>query len=178
MRPRNGARWSSSPASRWIELRVEMVALVMPVAAWRCVRYQPSVVPALSRDLYAAAIVLKKASRWLSFNYSPLWLWVPACAGTTAWRGSSDTPSPPRGAITPELRNLPSAVEGAGNAGCSGSPAASRAEKKAHELVTAGSPDAPGIPRTSGFNGFLRDLPGDRLYCHRRRCDALASSPA
>jgi hypothetical protein len=31
-----------------------------------------------------------------------------------------------------------------------------------------GSPEQPGIPAHNGFNGFLRDLPGDRLCCHRR----------
>jgi hypothetical protein len=25
----------------------------------------------------------------------------------------------------------------------------------------------PAFPHANGFNGFLRDLPGDRLYCHR-----------
>jgi hypothetical protein len=36
--------------------------------------------------------------------------------------------------------------------------------KKAHELVTTGSPKRSGIPCANGFNGFLRALPGDRLF--------------
>jgi hypothetical protein len=40
--------------------------------------------------------------------------------------------------------------------------------KKAYELVTTGKAGVPGIPARDGFNGFLRDLPGDRLCCHRR----------
>src|SRR3954447_2694746 len=34
--------------------------------------------------------------------------------------------------------------------------------KKAYELVTTGKAGVPGIPARDGFNGFLRDLPGDR----------------
>src|SRR3954465_2702085 len=30
--------------------------------------------------------------------------------------------------------------------------------KKAHEVVTTGSPELPGIPARNGFNGFLRAL--------------------
>src|SRR5215218_667207 len=37
-------------------------------------------------------------------------------------------------------------------------------------IVTVGSPDQPGIPARNGFNGFLRDLPGDRAW--------LSPSPA
>jgi hypothetical protein len=33
--------------------------------------------------------------------------------------------------------------------------------KKARKQVTAGTPKASGIPRASGFNGFLRGLPGE-----------------
>jgi hypothetical protein len=40
-----------------------------------------------------------------------------------------------------------------------------------------GSPEQPGIPARDGFNGFLRDLPGDRLCCHRRfACAKLDAS--
>jgi hypothetical protein len=45
--------------------------------------------------------------------------------------------------------------------GRSRAPAASRATKKAHELVNTGSPKQSGIPRANGFNGFLRALPGE-----------------
>jgi hypothetical protein len=43
-------------------------------------------------------------------------------------------------------------------------PAASRANKKAHEQVTTGLASNAGFPRANGFNGFLRALPGDRLF--------------
>src|SRR6201985_1648045 len=42
--------------------------------------------------------------------------------------------------------------------------------KMAHELVTTGPPESPGIPARNGFNGFLRALPGDRAL--------LSPSPA
>ena len=67
-------------------------------------------------------------------------------------------------------------------------PAASCAMKKAHELVTTGSPENTGIPCASGFNGLLRALPGEPGFLatiisamrqHRRRLDASvgASGP-
>jgi hypothetical protein len=31
-------------------------------------------------------------------------------------------------------------------------------------VVTTGTPQQPGIPARNGFNGFLRDLPGDRAF--------------
>jgi len=38
----------------------------------------------------------------------------------------------------------------------------------AHEYSQRSHRKSPGIPARNGFNGFLRDLPGDRLFCHRR----------
>ena len=35
-------------------------------------------------------------------------------------------------------------------------------------VFTAVARKSPGIPARNGFNGFLRDLPGDRLFCRRR----------
>ena len=35
------------------------------------------------RDPYAAAEIVLHTGRWLSFNKSSRWLWVPAFAGTT-----------------------------------------------------------------------------------------------
>jgi hypothetical protein len=58
----------------------------------------------------------------------------------------------------------PPKAEGAGKAGCSIAPAASRAVKKAHELVTTGPPKRSGLSCANGFNGFLRALSGDRLF--------------
>jgi hypothetical protein len=46
--------------------------------------------------------------------------------------------------------------------GALAAPAASHAKsKKRTSVVTAGSPETPGIPRAAGFNGFLRGLPGE-----------------
>ena len=82
--------------------------------------------------------------------------------------------------------SLPSeASEGAGNAGRSMHPQPRVQNKKAHELVTTGSPELPGIPARNGFNGFLRALPGDRAffvtvaYVMKRKLDASveASGP-
>ena len=50
-------------------------------------------------------------------------------------------------------------------------PAASCAKwvvQDAHEYSQRSHRKSPGIPARNGFNGFLRDLPGDRLFCHRR----------
>src|SRR3954471_24012957 len=56
--------------------------------------------------------------------------------------------------------------------------------KKAYELVTTGKPDEPGIPARDGFNGFLRDLPGDRAclspslcFCTKLDASVEASGP-
>jgi hypothetical protein len=42
--------------------------------------------------------------------------------------------------------------------------------KKHGELATTGSPKHSGIPRANGFNGFLRDLPGDRAFLSPSPC--------
>jgi hypothetical protein len=44
-------------------------------------------------------------------------------------------------------------------------PAASHAKQSEHtSVVTTGTPKHSGIPCANGFNGFLRDLPGDRAF--------------
>ena len=48
--------------------------------------------------------------------------------------------------------------------------------KKHTSIVTTGSPDSPGIPARHGFNGFLRDLPGDRALLSPSSCE-LAACP-
>jgi hypothetical protein len=68
-------------------------------------------------------------------------------------------------------RIVPRKIEGAGNAGCQAHPQPRMRNKKAHELVTTGSPKHSGIPCANGFNGLFRALPGDRACCHRRRRD-------
>jgi hypothetical protein len=45
--------------------------------------------------------------------------------------------------------------------------------KKAHELVTTGSPEHPAFP-AQWFYGLLHALPGDRAFCHRHPREALA----
>ena len=35
--------------------------------------------------------------------------------------------------------------------------------------VTTSTPESPDVPARNGFNGFLRALPGDRLFCHRHQ---------
>jgi hypothetical protein len=55
--------------------------------------------------------------------------------------------------------------EGAGNAGCVDCTRGLACERKKHtSVITTGTPDRPGIPCASGFNGFLRALPGDRAF--------------
>jgi hypothetical protein len=49
--------------------------------------------------------------------------------------------------------------------------------KKARKQVTTGTPERSGLPCASGFNGFLRALPGDRAFCHRRWQDAEHHRP-
>src|SRR5438105_15593034 len=80
--------------------------------------------------------------------------------------GFSHTPPHSRGVKTPELcqQSPPKQDEGVGNAGRSIHPQSRVQNKKAHEVVTTGSPNQPGIPARNGFNGFLRDLPGDRAF--------------
>ena len=87
-----------------------------------------------------------------------LWLWVPAFAGTTNVKHTS--------AFSPRenARALPTTTlrEGAGNAGCALHPQ-SRVQKVkstrgSHHRFTGAVRHSP----RNGFNGFLRDLPGDR----------------
>ena len=47
--------------------------------------------------------------------------------------------------------------------------------QNAHEYSQRSHRKSPGIPARNGFNGFLRDLPGDRLFCHRRSQEACFS---
>jgi hypothetical protein len=49
--------------------------------------------------------------------------------------------------------------------------------KKAHELVTTGSPKHSGIPCASGFNGFLRALVSDKSARMRERA-VLTNRPS
>src|SRR3954452_4200092 len=65
--------------------------------------------------------------------------------------------------------------EGVGNAGRPMHPQSRVQNKKAHEVVTTGSPELPGIPARDGFNGFLRALPGDRAFLSPSSADRSAN---
>jgi hypothetical protein len=54
-------------------------------------------------------------------------------------------------------------LRGRGECRVPAAPAASRAKQKAHEQVTTGPPETPGIPARNGFNGLFRALPGDEF---------------
>ena len=76
----------------------------------------------------------------------------------------SNTPSPPRGAVSARVVHEPWPSEIRGRRECRARrahPQPRVQSKKAHELVTAGRRSARHSPR-NGFNGFLRALPGDR----------------
>ncbi len=77
----------------------------------------------------------------------------------------------PAARIAPELCLEPSAQRGrAGMPGaqCTRSLVCAGVVKNAHESQRSHRKSS-GIPARNGFNGFLRDLPGDRLFCHRHR---------
>src|SRR5437868_12825815 len=79
---------------------------------------------------------------------------------------------------TPELcQQLPSRREGAGNAGCALHPQ-SRVQKVkstrgSHHRFTGAARHSP----RNGFNGFLRDLPGDRALLSPSSCEYGWSAP-
>jgi hypothetical protein len=56
--------------------------------------------------------------------------------------------------------------EGVGNAGCPvhPQPRVRSSSARCTRVFTAVAPKSPGIPARNGFNGFLRDLPGDRAF--------------
>jgi hypothetical protein len=81
--------------------------------------------------------------------------------------GQEHTPPFPRRLCARVMREIlaSSKEEGAGNAGCVDCTRGLACERKKHtSVVTTGTPERPGIPRASGFNGFLRTLPGDRAF--------------
>src|SRR5205814_8299346 len=59
--------------------------------------------------------------------------------------------------------------EGAGNAGCAMHPQSRVQNKKAHEVVTTGSPEQPGIPRAMVLTVSFVLSPVIGLCCHRRQ---------
>src|SRR3954453_7168548 len=58
--------------------------------------------------------------------------------------------------------------EGAGNAGRSMHRQSRVQNKKAHEVVTTGSPKLPGTPARDGFTAYFVISPVIGLSCHRR----------
>src|SRR5882672_7176617 len=83
------------------------------------------------------------------------------------WNSRRDFATPPRHAPEP-LINLPP-ERGRGECRMPNAPAVSCAMIVVERTrVTTSTPESPGIPARNGFNGFLRALPGDRLFCHRR----------
>src|SRR3954451_9741987 len=90
----------------------------------------------------------------------------------------SHTPPRSRGVKTPELcQQPPSRREGAGNAGCALHPQ-SRVQKVkstrgSHHRFTGAARHSP----RNGFNGFLRDLPGDRALLSPSSCEYGWSAP-
>ena len=71
-------------------------------------------------------------------------------------------------------RSFRPGIEGAGNAGRSMRPQPRVRNKKAHELVTTGSPKSPAFP-ARWFYGLLRALPGDRACLPPSPADRSAS---
>jgi hypothetical protein len=118
-----------------------------------------AVAPALSRG------PLTTARGWLGssaglLNYCRRGVWVRA-------QGRDDgvhkyTFAIPR-RIAPGFCKIFRPEEGVGNAGCQ------RTRSRACSVVSTrvshhGYAETPGIPARNGFNGFLRDLPGDRAF--------------
>ena len=62
-------------------------------------------------------------------------------------------------------------MEGAGKAGCATHPRPRVRNDKAHELVTTGLPDVPGLPCAMVLTGYLALSPVTGLSCHRRPQD-------
>src|ERR1700692_4334916 len=70
--------------------------------------------------------------------------------------------------------------EGVGNAGCPvhPQPRVRSGSRRCTRVFTAVAPTITRHPRTQWFYGFLRDLPGDRLSCHRRFANESAKLDA
>ena len=70
----------------------------------------------------------------------------------------------PAARMRPSYSTKPSKEEGAGNAGCSLHPQPRTQSKKAHECSHHRYAETIRHSPRNGFNGFLRDLPGDRAF--------------
>jgi hypothetical protein len=102
---------------------------------------------------------------WTTFAQPPTPVVMGPCVSQGRRCVRPDAPPLSRGAFRPGCakKNFrPS--EGVGNAGCPMHPQP-RVENKNHtSVVTTSPPERPGIPARNGFNGLLRDLPGDRAF--------------
>jgi hypothetical protein len=59
--------------------------------------------------------------------------------------------------------------ESVGNAGCPMHPQSHVQNKKAHEVVTVGSPEQPGIPARNGFTAYFALSLVIGSHCERKR---------
>jgi hypothetical protein len=84
-----------------------------------------------------------------------------------------DTPPRSRRAMRPSGARIvrPKQTEGAGNAGCALHPQSHVQNKKAHEVVTTGSPEQSGIPRAMVLTAYFALSSVIGLSCHRRKRD-------
>ena len=125
--------------------------------------------PCERRDPYAVQPAFKDAVRGLFAQHNVLWLWVPAFAGTTMLRHTFAISR----RDTPELCLYfpPSKHRGRRECRTPGASAAARvlvvSTRVSHHGHTGNTRHSP----RNGFNGFLRALPGDRAFCHRRLAD-------
>jgi len=81
----------------------------------------------------------------------------PGMTAVHCWRSSAF----PRGKSPPGDLVVPPKTEGAGNAGCSVAPAASRANEKSTRASHHRFAETLRHSPRNGFNGFLRGLPGE-----------------
>ena len=81
----------------------------------------------------------------------------PGMTAVHCWRSSAF----PRGKSPPGDLVVPPKTEGAGNAGCSAAPAASRANEKSTRASHHRFAETLRHSPRNGFNGFLRGLPGE-----------------
>ena len=130
-----------------------------------------------SRDRYAVSHVWRDTVRRLSRKNVPLWLWVPAFAGTTM-RGIPRTHPCSRGALRPSCPISFAPKRAWGMPGAKRTRSLAWENKNHTSVVTAGTRrNHPAFPHAIGFNGFLRALPGDRAFLPPSPADHGVSGP-
>src|SRR5579872_4620057 len=171
MRPRSGARWSNSQASRWFEVfvmqgpKVPKQSTILPRrhSGARVKRANPeSMEPRECREEWIPGLRLKAH---------------PGMTKSELDRNDAaqtHLPFPRRDSRPSHAHFALEMREGAGNAGCFGHTRSLVCETKKHtSKVTTGIAGSTGIPCASGFNGFLRALPGDRAFLSPSPADHL-----